>query len=483
MTLTHILVFSAAALAVGLLANKRWQGWLILVISVVAIYWLQPASPIRHLDFWLPTATLGLVVLSWAVTRTSAPQKPGSSSTPVSTGSNGLAGLIVVLIVLGIGLTRYTGQFCCLVSSIPPEISQIGLAIGLILLLVVGLFRFSPSVKIGGTIAILILLGIFLVLKNDWLVMVTSTWLRFLSGQNTSLTRVTDLRWLGYSYIAFRLIHTLRDRQTGRLPSLSLQAYINFVIFFPSLAAGPIDRVERFSKDATASPQNFSEMFNPGGERVVFGLFKKFVIADALALVALNPDNFAHVTSTLWMWVLVYTYALRIYFDFSGYTDIAIGLGCWLGIKLPENFDHPYLKPNLTAFWNSWHISLAQWFRAYFFNPLTRSLRSMKRPLPTSVVILAGQFGTMILIGLWHGITWNFLLWGAWQGIGLFLHNRWLNFSRSHLAEWAPPGWLRLGLVYLGTFLTFNYVTLGWVWFALPEPIQSLATFQKLFGL
>jgi alginate O-acetyltransferase complex protein AlgI len=87
------------------------------------------------------------------------------------------------------------------------------------------------------------------------------------------------------------------------------------------------------------------------------------------------------------------------------------------------------------------------------------------------------------LIGLWHGITWNFLIWGAWHGLGLFLHNRWLDFSRSHWSEWAPPGWIKTGLMYLGTFLTFNYVSLGWVWFALPEPAQSLATIQKLFGL
>jgi len=98
----------------------------------------------------------------------------------------------------------------------------------------------------------------------------------------------------------------------------------------------------------------------------VIGLFKKFALADSLALIALNAVNAGQVKSSGWMWLILYAYAFQIYFDFSGYTDIAIGMGRWLGIRLPENFAHPYLKPNLTLFWNSWHITLAQWFRAYF---------------------------------------------------------------------------------------------------------------------
>ncbi len=482
MSLIYILVFSLGALLVGLLASRRCQGWLILAASVLAVYGLQPASPIRHVDFWLPTATLGLVVLSWAATHHPNSLTNNASGVPISNAENWFSGLVIFGIILGVGLLRYLGPFCCLIPSTPPEMAQIALVVGIILFLAGCLFKFPPVSRIGIPILILSLLGIFLILKTEPLTQTVSAWLRHITGQNASLALAVDIRWLGYSYIAFRLIHTLRDRQNRRLPSLPLKTYMAYVIFFPSLAAGPIDRLERFSKDFATPRQGLAEPIRLGGERVVLGLFKKFVIADTLALVALSPDNYAHVSSTPWMWVLVYAYALRIYFDFSGYTDIAIGMGRWLGIKLPENFDRPYLKPNLTAFWNSWHITLAQWFRAYFFNPLTRALRSMKKPPPTTAIILAGQFGTMILIGLWHGVTWNFLIWGAWHGLGLFLHNRWLNFSRSRFSAWTPPDWLGHSLVYLGTFVTFNYVTLGWVWFALPEPAQSVATLQKLFG-
>ena len=212
------------------------------------------------------------------------------------------------------------------------------------------------------------------------------------------------------------------------------------------------------------------------------GIFKKFAVADSLALIALNAANAGQVKSGLWLWVLLYAYALRIYFDFSGYTDIAIGLGKLMGISLPENFDRPYIKPNLTTFWNSWHITLAQWFRAYFFNPLTRAMRSAGRKYPLWLVVLTGQFSTMLLIGLWHGVTWNFAVWGAWHGIGLFVHSRWTEATRARLAGLTGKLWLQRAFTVTGVLITFQYVALGWVWFALPSMQDSGRVFLRLLG-
>jgi D-alanyl-lipoteichoic acid acyltransferase DltB (MBOAT superfamily) len=180
------------------------------------------------------------------------------------------------------------------------------------------------------------------------------------------------------------------------------------------------------------------------------------------------------------MWIHLYAYAFQIYFDFSGYTDIAIGMARLAGVKLPENFAAPYLKPNLTQFWNSWHITLTQWIRSYFFNPFNRWIRGFKN-LPMWTMLLVGQLATMLLIGLWHGITWNFILWGAWHGLGLFLQNRWSDFAKTRLSASDPrlQTALRLG----GVFLTFHFVALGWVFFALSEPGLSWQVLQKLFGL
>jgi D-alanyl-lipoteichoic acid acyltransferase DltB (MBOAT superfamily) len=272
----------------------------------------------------------------------------------------------------------------------------------------------------------------------------------------------------------------LRDRQTGRAVPARLDEFVVYVIFFPTLAAGPIDRLERFLKDLRGEERPSSSAYLQGGWRILLGLFKKFVLADTLALISLNATNASQVTGTGWTWVLLYAYAFQIFLDFSGYTDLAIGMGQWLGIKLPENFNRPLSKTNLTQFWNNWHMTLTQWFRAYFFNPLTRSLRTSKRPLPMAAMILITQVSTMILIGLWHGVTWNFVLWGLWHGIGLFIHNRWSEWQKGRPGPSSPAVQRLMSGVSL--LATFNYVALGWVFFALPDLSSSLRIFGLLFG-
>ncbi len=478
MTLTYILIFSLFALVVGLLSSRYWRNWLIFTGSLLAVFALQPATPIWHLDFWLPTFSLALCALGWVVT---FPRANGSRLE--LTGVSLASAILMAAVVLGVGLTRYLQPLCCLIPTRPPELVQVVIGLAATGLLALALAHFTTGLRFWLALSIVFITGLFVVLKTDALAQAASAGLRLLNGQPASLALGADLRWLGFSYIAFRLLQTLRDRQTGRLPALSLQEYVSFVVFFPALTAGPIDRAERFAKDLERQNDERLAGLVEGGKRIVIGLFKKFVLADTLALVAMSNTNFSQVSSTPWMWGLLYAYALRIYFDFSGYTDIAIGIGRLMGITLPENFNQPYLKPNLTAFWNSWHITLAQWFRSYIFNPLTRAMRTARNPIPPYLMILSGQLIVMILIGLWHGVTWNFLIWGAWHGIGLFVHNRWLDFSRSKFGAHPLPARLQQVVTILGTFLTFNYVALSWVWFALPLPSQSWAVMLKLFGL
>ena len=215
----------------------------------------------------------------------------------------------------------------------------------------------------------------------------------------------------------------------------------------------------------------------------MLGLFKKFVVADVLALIALNDANALQVRSTGWMWILLYAYAFQIYFDFSGYTDIAIGISKFMGIQLPENFSAPYQKPNLTQFWNNWHMTLTQWFRAYFFNPVTRWLRSWQKPMSAPAMIAFTQIATMLLIGFWHGVTWNFALWGLWHGLGLFIHNRWNDMTKVRAAEWAATPFRKNILNISGIVLTFNFVALGWIFFALSSTSASMQVFSMLFGM
>lgn len=295
------------------------------------------------------------------------------------------------------------------------------------------------------------------------------------------LAGAVDVGWLGFSYVAFRLIHTLRDRQTGRLPNLTLREYFTYLIFFPSYTAGPIDRAERFVKDYRAigeTPDAATTWLGLG--RVAAGLLKKFVIADSLALVALSPLIAERTTHFGGAWLVLYAYAFRLYFDFSGYSDIAIGIGRLFGIQLPENFNAPYLKSNITQFWQSWHMSLSTWARFYVFMPLSRMMIRFPRK---SLVVLAAQVGTMLVIGLWHGISLNFVIWGIWHGVGLWVHKLYSDRTRDfYIALQEQP--IKRRLVSLaGMFITFHFVVLGWVWFTLPKVSESVSFFGKLIGI
>ncbi len=472
MSISIVIVAAVIAGTLGIIARGRWRLSLLLVVSTLAVYALQPNLPVRYLDFWLPTLTLALAVLSWVIT---TPRVSRSWK------DNWLAVVILIGVSLVMGLTRYLDISLPFPASRPPPILSLLVLMAAVLLLALLLARFTIPGPAALKIAIILLIVALAAVKIPSVAQQISIWLRSLSGQSTAAVAVLDFRWLGFSYIVFRLLHTLFDRLSGRLPAVSMGEYVVYVIFFPSLVAGPIDRIERFVGDLRTPFVLTASDTGEAGKRLLIGMFKKYAVADTLALIALNGANALQVNSTGWAWVLLYAYAFQIYFDFSGYTDIAIGLGGLLGFKLPENFKSPYLKPNLTQFWNNWHMTLTQWFRAYYFNPVTRALRSGKKPLSIPFIIFITQLSTMVLIGLWHGVTWNFFLWGLWHGLGLFAQNRWSERMKARAAA-SSPRW-QSALNAGGVFLTFNFVALGWVFFALPAPSISLHFLQTLFGL
>jgi alginate O-acetyltransferase complex protein AlgI len=474
MSLLNILILILAALLLRIAFPGKLRRWAMLVASVLAIFWLQPALPIRQMDFWFPTATLGLIFLSWGLT---------AEKSQLKEKRNGLAAGLAIGTVLLIAATRFISLEGILTPSRPPQFLSVVIGLLTFLLLTWLLVRYALASSNALLSGVLLILVLFLILKNPLLSTYASGGLRSLMSQDPALTQSTDLGWLGFSYVAFRLIHTLIDRMNGRLKDIKLGEYLIYTIFFPAFLAGPLDRLQRFRKDLdTPQPLQATEL-QQSGKRLATGLFRKFILADSLALLAINATNVTQVNGSGWLWLMLAAYSFQLFFDFAGYTDIAIGMGHLLGFTLPENFKQPYRQPNLTLFWNNWHMTLTQWFRGYFFNPLTRTLRK-DRKLPVPLIIFITQLSTMVVIGLWHGITRNFIIWGAWHGLGLFVQNRWSSFAHPKVvAMTADRPWLGKAFRLSGVLLTFTFVSLGWVWFALPSTSLALQTFGKLFGL
>jgi len=471
MGLTQIGASILTALLAGVLTRGTWRTYSLLALSMFAVYWFQPVAPLRSFDFWLPSLSLAFVILVWLITAQAGAWKSRINFIGLS---------IIIGLVTFIDLTRYIFPQPLLTSTTPPQFVQY-IASVLIVLLVIFAFTYLSRNNIWLlSLATILLLSILIILKSPTLTLQASIFFRTLANRPIENASALDIRWLGFSYIAFRLIHVLRDKQIGRLPELTLPEFATYVVFFPSLSAGPIDRAERFAGDLKKDFALTQDETLLAGQRIVLGLFKKFVIADALALIALNDALATQVHTTGWMWIHLYAYAFQIYFDFSGYTDIAIGIARLVGIKLPENFSAPYTKSNLTQFWSSWHMTLTQWIRSYFFNPFNRWIRGYKN-IPSSLMILIGQLATMLLIGLWHGITPNFILWGAWHGLGLFLQNRWSDFAKTRIITNNPR--LQTTLHLGGILLTFHFVALGWVFFALSEPSLSWQVILALSGV
>lgn len=477
MTLTHILIFAAAAFLYRLLP-KAWRAWALLIGSLAAIYLLQPTLPLPPMDYALPTLTLILALIGWWLTRPPEAEGLTREDRAALGATFGVALGIALIGNLNIS-TRLTP------SPTPPftEALIAFIAIGAVLAAGQPLMGSAEARKAAIPVFLAFLIGLFIVLKSAPLTDGLAAWLRAHADRPLMVAGALDIGWLGFSYVAFRLIHTLRDRQSGKLPALSLREYLTYLIFFPAYTAGPIDRAERFVKDYRALPPLDAQRATEGLGRIGAGILKKFVVADTLALIALDPLSASRAETALGLWLLVYAYAFRLYLDFSGYSDIAIGIGKLYGIDLPENFALPYLKSNLTAFWQSWHITLSNWARFYVFMPLSRYMVTRKRKPPTWLAVLIGQLGTMLTIGLWHGIALNFVIWAVWHGVGLWLHKQYSDRTRDFYAALGAKPTLRRAVYIAGVLITFHYVAIGWVWFALSEAGQGISVVGRLFGV
>lgn len=251
---------------------------------------------------------------------------------------------------------------------------------------------------------------------------------------------------IGISFYTFKNLSYIFDVNKKKIHAQ--RSFLTFGVYstmFPHMAAGPIVRYADIEEQLSRRSVNLARL-GIGAEIFIKGLAKKVLLADNLAFIFSSVTG-SESASVLTAWIGIFAYTMEIYFDFSGYSDMAIGLGKMLGFDFLKNFDYPYLSTSVSEFWRRWHISLGSWFRDYVYIPLGGNRVSKGRHIRNILIVWA-------LTGLWHGASWNFILWGLYYG-GLLLLEKYL------LAKWLAkiPGWA-------ANLYTMVAVMIGWVFFS-----------------
>ena len=298
----------------------------------------------------------------------------------------------------------------------------------------------------------------------------------FIAAEITNLARTLNLNLdpgssgiplpVAISFLTFHAISYLADiYQRAIRPTRSLLDLSLYFSFFPHLVAGPIVKARDFLGQLQSIPSRNAIELGKSARLILFGLFKKVVIAGNLSIFLVDPVFQTPTEFTQFDLLLaMYGYALVIYCDFSAYTDIAIGIADLLGYKFPQNFNQPYRAASLQDFWRRWHMTLSGWLRDYVYIPLGGNRSGRVR---TQINILV----TMVLGGLWHGAGMQFIVWGAWHGLGLVIEAIFRNDRLAQRSNFVKA---------IAIAFVFHFVCFGWIFFRSPDLASALLYFQSM---
>ena len=267
---------------------------------------------------------------------------------------------------------------------------------------------------------------------------------------------VTLIEFVGVSYVTFRSLDVIIGIEDRLITALSSRQYVLFLLFFPTISSGPIDRFRRFAGDL-AQPRTRQILLadvDSGVQHIMRGFAYKFLVAALIKSHWLEPAESAH---GMWSTIsYMYAYSLYLFFDFAGYSAFAIGVGSMLGIRTPENFRFPFLARNINDFWNRWHISLSTWFRDHVFMRFMLAATRGKWFRSREVASTAAFYVTFLLMGLWHGVALRYVVYGLYHATLLSIHNAFGRWRRKRGMGEAGLGWQ-----VASTALTFQLVCFG----------------------
>ena len=269
---------------------------------------------------------------------------------------------------------------------------------------------------------------------------------------------------LAISFFTFQQIAYLVDSYRGETKEYDFLNYANFVTFFPQLIAGPIVHHSEMMPQFAAPANKVKHYANITTGLFIFsiGLFKKVIIADTFAVWATAGFDHAPVLNMAEAWVTSLSYTFQLYFDFSGYTDMAIGAALLFNIRLPINFNSPYKATSIQDFWRRWHMTLSRFLKEYIYIPLGGNRKGEFR-------IYSNLMATFLIGGIWHGAGWTFLFWGFLHGIAIVIHRAWskIGFRLNTLLAW---------------FITFNFINITWVFFRAKEWDDAIKVLKGMFA-
>jgi len=278
---------------------------------------------------------------------------------------------------------------------------------------------------------------------------------------------------IGLSFYTLQtLSYTFDVYRNDFIPEKHFGKFALYVSFFPQLISGPIERASNLLVQINRYPKVETSIILVGLKRILWGLFKKVIIADKLALIVDPIFGSSHNHSGLILLMATYFFAFQIYCDFSGYCDIAIGTAQLFGFKLSENFQKPYLAKSVAEFWRRWHVTLSSWFKDYVYIPIGGN-RVESYKWQRNVLIV------FILSGLWHGAGWNFILWGLINGIFCIIGKATIN-ARVQLYANLGLGKYKMFHNIVKIFLTFNLVSFGWIFFRAKDTIEAVYIIKKI---
>lgn len=293
--------------------------------------------------------------------------------------------------------------------------------------------------------------------KIIYYIVLLASMLPVIVTKTSALTSFGPIGFIGLSYVNFKAIQMIIEIYDGAIKEVKFSTLVYFIIFFPSLSSGPIDRYRRFEEDLNRRIEReeyLDEYLYVGIRKIVIGVAYKFVIAYLVNTMWMSkiPGNITFFNGLNYM----YAYSMYLFFDFAGYSSFAVGTSYILGIKTPDNFNKPFLSKDMKEFWTRWHISLSKWFGDYLYSRIV--LNSMRKKIFKSRFTAShvAQITTMLVMGIWHGLSIFYIIYGLYQGIILVLtditQRKWKYYKKHKKEKWFQ---------YVQIFINFNVACFG----------------------